>query len=100
MRRLEIKKGAQFGDLTIVGEIDGARRMFRCKCVCGAKTDVRLDHLRSGHTSSCGGCGIEYAGKRMTLKKWAEKYQIKESTLRARLKRMSMKEAIALGKKR
>lgn len=101
MRRLEIEKGTQYGELTVICELDSSpRRKFRCQCSCGTKTDVRLDHLRTGHTASCGQCGIEHAGKRMTLKQWAEKYKINESTLRARLQTMSMKEALAIGKKR
>lgn len=95
MRRIEVKPGSRYGDLTTIREVESSgKRHFRCKCECGEIVEVRLDHLRSGHTSSCGRCGIEHAGKRMTLKKWAEKYGIKESTLRARLKTMSMREAL------
>jgi hypothetical protein len=53
-----------------------------------------LDHLQSGHTSSCGNCGVEHNGIRMLIKDWAMSNKIKESTLRARLKTMSMREAL------
>jgi hypothetical protein len=36
----------------------------------------------------------------MTVKEWAEKYKINESTLRARLVTMGLKEALALGNNR
>jgi hypothetical protein len=95
MRRVNVVAGDQYGDLTVVREVASVgKRRFLCKCSCGRKVEVRLDHLRSGHTSSCGSCGIEYNGKRMTLKEWAYTHGIKESTLRARLKNMSMREAL------
>ena len=101
MKRIEVEAGTKFGDLTIVKEAktDGKRK-FLCRCQCGAKVEVRLDHLRSNHTSSCGRCGIEHNGKRLTLAEWANLHGIKESTLRMRLKTMDMREALARGKKR
>lgn len=95
MRRMLIPSGKKYGLLSVVDEITSTgKRKFLCKCSCGNSVEVRLDHLQSGHTSSCGNCGIEHAGKRMTLKSWASLYGIKESTLRARLKTMSMREAL------
>jgi len=95
MKPIEVKPGTKYGDLTVVEEVasDGKRK-FRCKCACGSKVDVRLDHLRSGHTSTCGDCGVELAGKKKTIKQWAESHGIKESTLRARLKKMGLREAL------
>lgn len=101
MKRLEIASGTKYGDLTVICEANAeGKRKFLCVCDCSVKVEVRLDHLRSGHTSSCGRCGIEYGGKRKTLREWAEAYKIKESTLRARLKTMNMREALARGNKR
>ena len=95
MKRIEVKAGAKYGSLTVVREVENlGKRKFRCKCSCGNEVDIRLDHLQSGHTSSCGSCGIEHSGKRMTLKQWASLYGLKESTLRARLKTMDMREAL------
>lgn len=97
MRRLEIQTGTPYGDLTVLRELESSpgKRSFLCQCLCGHQVTVRLDHLRSGHTSSCGQCGLEYSGERKTLKAWAESRGIKESTLRARLKLMGMREALA-----
>ena len=97
MRRIEVNKGDEYGDLKIVREVKSSagKRQFLCKCSCDAKVDVRLDHLRSGHTSSCGRCGILYRGERKTLAEWAKKYRVNPSTLRARLKvGMDMREAL------
>lgn len=95
MRRIEVSPGEQYGDLTVVKEVKSTgKRKFLCECSCGAKKEVRLGHLRSGHSTSCGQCGIEYNGVRRTLKAWAEKYGLNESTLRFRLKTMEMREAL------
>lgn len=100
MRPIEVTPGDEYGDLEVVREVESSgssKRQFLCKCSCGAKVPVRLDHLRSGHTSSCGRCGIEYRGQRKTLREWADKYGVNPSTLRARLKVMGMREALERG---
>ena len=95
MRRIEINPGDEYGDLIVVRELESSgKRQVICRCTCDAEVEVRLDHIRSGHTSSCGRCGLEYRGERKTLRGWAEMYNIKESTLRARLKVMGMGEAL------
>ena len=97
IQRLEVNPDDEYGDSAVIREVEtGAhgKRRFLCRCVCGRKVPVRLDHLRSGHTSSCGKCGVEYRGKRKTVAEWARKYGIKESTLRARLKVMKIGEAL------
>lgn len=95
MRRIEVKPGDKYGDLTVVREIETrGKRQFLCKCQCGQQVTVRLGHLRSGHTSSCGRCGILYKGKRRTIREWAAVHGLNESTLRARLKVMGMQEAL------
>lgn len=96
MKRLEIADGAKYGELVVVQEVESIanKRRFLCTCSCGAKPIVRLDHLRSGHTQSCGSCGIEHEGTRMSLREWADLAGIPESTMRARLKTMDMREAL------
>jgi hypothetical protein len=95
MKPIEVKPGTKYGELTVVREAALlGKRKFVCKCSCGSSVTVRLDHLRSGHTSTCGECGIEHGGKRLTIKEWAESHGIKESTLRARLKKMNLREAL------
>lgn len=95
MRRVEVKPGDKYGDLTIVRESEAkGKRQVLCKCACGNQVTVRLGHLRSGHSTTCGKCGIEYKGKRKTIAQWAAEHGLKESTLRARLKVMGIEEAL------
>ena len=96
MKRIEIADGAEYGELVAIQEVESieTKRRFLCKCSCGSLVTVRLDHLRSAHTQTCGNCGIEHAGERMSLRKWAEMAGLAESTLRARLKTMQMREAL------
>ena len=95
MKRIEVNPGDEYGDLTVVREVESkGKRRFLCRCDCGQEVTVRLDHLRSGHSQSCGRCGLELDGDRKTLCEWASLYGLKESTLRARLKVMSLGEAL------
>lgn len=96
MHRLKIADGKKYGKLVLLEEVEasGTKRRFRCKCSCGSEKIVRLDHLRSGHTQSCGNCGIEHEGEKMSIRDWAAMAGMPESTLRARLKLMDMKEAL------
>ena len=95
MKRLEIPTGAEYGDLTVILELESpGKRCFACRCICGNEVEVRLDHLRSGHSESCGRCGVEYGGRRQTVAQWAREYDLNESTLRARLKVMGLGEAL------
>jgi hypothetical protein len=101
MRRVEVTPGDEYGDLQVIRELaSSGKRRFLCRCTCGSEVEVRLGHLRSGHTASCGRCGIEWNGQRKTLREWAKEYKINESTLRARLRVMGMGEAIRLGGER
>jgi len=103
MQRLTITPETEFGDLLVIREVESSgtpgtprKRCFLCRCSCGREVPaVRLDHLRSGHTESCGECGLELDGVRKTVKAWAAEKKIKESTLRARLKVMGLREALA-----
>lgn len=52
----EIALGEKFGDLTVIqdiGMINGTHKC-KCKCKCGNIINVTNDHLKSGHTKSCG----------------------------------------------
>lgn len=98
MRRLEVTPAEKYGDLKVVREVESeGKRQFLCKCACGQQVTVRLGHLRSGHSTSCGRCGIEFQGKRKTIREWARLYDLNESTLRARLKVMDIREALKRG---
>lgn len=53
--------GEKFGKLTVVQRVEdyvahnGKHRiMYLCKCDCGNEKVIRGEHLRSGHTQSCG----------------------------------------------
>lgn len=97
MKRVEVEPGEQYGDLTVIREVEASssgKRQVLCKCACGQQVTVRLGHLRSGHSTTCGKCGIEFKGQRKTVKEWASLYGLKESTLRARLKVMGIEEAL------
>ena len=61
MKKIQINPGDKYNKLTIIEELPsiprksrGVYRMFKCKCDCGNIVSVRLDHLRDGHTTSCG----------------------------------------------
>ena len=55
MKKLQIKEGDKFGELTIIEElIHPKRRQFKCKCNCGKETFVFLCNLNTKHTISCG----------------------------------------------
>lgn len=60
-------KGMRFGRLVVmkrVGTIE-RRPIWRCKCDCGKKTDVRSCDLKSGNTKSCGCLGREKAKRNL-----------------------------------
>ena len=56
MRLIEMA-GKKFGRLTVIRRADGVgneRAHWECECDCGNHKVVSGDHLRSGHTQSCG----------------------------------------------
>jgi len=59
-KRVEVSVGDVYGRLKVVEELpsrkgtSGTKRWLLCRCSCGVETEVRLGHLRSGHTLSCG----------------------------------------------
>lgn len=48
--------GQRFTRLTVIEYVETRRRTpyWKCKCDCGKETIVASDHLKSGHTKSCG----------------------------------------------
>lgn len=54
-------KGNRYGKLTVISRADskkrnagGSRTRWNCKCDCGNMVVVDGDHLKSGHSKSCG----------------------------------------------
>lgn len=55
--KIIVSPGMIFGRLSIVAETARGKnreRYFACRCSCGGEVTVRLSHLRSGGTQSCG----------------------------------------------
>jgi len=53
--KLKVKKGDVYNRLTIVKEVStDSRRKFLCRCTCGTLKEFKIEHIRSGHTKSCG----------------------------------------------
>jgi len=95
MKRIEVQPGTQYGELKVIREVEfSGKRHFLCVCSCGQQVTARLGHLRAGHSTTCGKCGMEFQGKRKTVAEWARLHDINESTLRARLKVMDLSEAL------
>lgn len=63
-------KNQQFGYLTVIEEesprSNPKRIKWICRCQCGNMTTVTTSDLRSGHTSSCGKCGITKNKNKLT----------------------------------
>lgn len=53
---IEINEGDRYGRLVIIKESGSIKyyRNFLCKCDCGNEVIVRLTHMRSGNSKSCG----------------------------------------------
>lgn len=51
--------GQRFGRLVAVERLEARYAYWLCKCDCGQTKRVRLSHLRSGATTSCGCYGLE-----------------------------------------
>lgn len=59
--RIEVPVGTRYGNLTTLSSAVSRRsgngrraRYYTCQCACGNLTEVRSEHLRTGHTKSCG----------------------------------------------
>ena len=101
MQKSEVRPGDEHGELTVVREVEAiaGKRHVLCQCACGQQRTVRLGHLTSGHSTSCGKCGIAHNGQRKTIAAWAAQYGINKSTLRARLKAgLDISEALKRGR--
>lgn len=53
--------GQKFGKLTVIKRSDRSSKkvVWHCKCDCGNECDVLGEHLKTGHTTSCGCVRIE-----------------------------------------
>ena len=60
--------GQRYGHLTVLGPAEnvGTRTAWRCLCDCGQETVVKTNHLRCGHTKTCG-CQNSGGGPRPAL---------------------------------
>lgn len=60
--------GQRFGKLTVLAPAEniGGRTAWLCRCDCGKEAVVKADHLRSGHTVSCGCVREKGIGTRLT----------------------------------
>ena len=49
--------GQQFGEWTVLWRVPSrnGNAYWHCRCSCGIEKDVRVDHLQSGRSTSCGG---------------------------------------------
>jgi hypothetical protein len=65
-RRLDLV-GQRFGRLMVISRCKHESRLgkFICKCDCGNIVHVSIDHLRAGHTKSCGCYNKEVASARV-----------------------------------
>lgn len=62
--------GIQFGKLKVVcysGEHRNKQRLWKCICECGREHYVTTAGLVSGHTSSCGKCGVKEKRDRYSI---------------------------------
>lgn len=67
--RLCIANGERYGRLVVTAEAEPhrspsgqIRRKILCQCDCGNRLDVWLQHLQTGHTTSCGCLLVETRG--------------------------------------
>lgn len=58
--------GQRYSRLTVIARAANThdnRVQWDCRCDCGAAITVRGDHLRTGHTQSCGCAFTDYLGE-------------------------------------
>lgn len=81
MRKPLDLSGCQFGYLTAIrpiGSNSQGNSVWLCLCVCGNYVAVNSQHLKSGHTKSCGCLKSQTITKRNILR---TKYNTKENRL-------------------
>ncbi|MFC2577828.1 MAG: hypothetical protein ACFNQH_02090, partial [Veillonella parvula] len=61
--------GEKNNKLEIIGysHKSGRKHYWKCKCDCGKETVVAIDHLKSGHTKSCGCVNSSHRGSEPEL---------------------------------
>jgi len=67
--RIQDLTGQTFNRLTalkIVGRNKQGRLVWQCRCSCGNITEVSANHLKNGHTKSCGCLKLEVNTKQIT----------------------------------
>ena len=60
-KRIDIPKNTRFGRLTVQCEVpkQGPKRRYECLCDCGKTTNVLVQNLLQGKSTSCGCYAIE-----------------------------------------
>lgn len=73
MKQVVVKPGQRYGRLTVVESVGPTKdrsgkpsHRYTCLCECGRTTIVRVGHLRSGHTLSCGCLNKDMSAKANT----------------------------------
>ena len=64
--------GQRHGRLTVLNRTENGNRgqtRWLCRCDCGGEKTIQADHIRSGHTRSCGCLRREVTRKRRSLPK-------------------------------
>ena len=64
MKRFENLKGQVFGNLLVLDHVPdrkdlGGKRFWKCRCTCGREVVVRVDNLKSGHSTKCLQCAYD-----------------------------------------
>ncbi len=65
----------KYGAWTMVGPVDGLRKIFVVRCVCGRVQKVNIEALASGSSTSCG-CQPPPAAARAELEQYRRRRPI------------------------
>lgn len=69
--------GKKFGRLTVIKRVENSKNgsaRWECKCECGKKTITLANHLKDGHTKSCGCYSKEVAKNKALNNKYFYKH--------------------------